>query len=93
MPGYADAPLRGMTGTQAEKQATLTDKAIRVHDAAMRLANKLHAIHGRAIRPQPTIGKDAAPAPPCDHAVFAVEGAQQFLDEANKLADLILEAL
>jgi len=77
----------------ADKVSTLTDKAIRANQQAMDVLNKLCEIKHRIVAPQPEASGSGPPAPPCDHALFAIESAQQYLDQASKVADLILTSL
>ena len=86
-----DAPRS--TGIGMEKQDTLTEKAIRVHGAAQELVNRMHVIYARTMPPTPSVADKNAPEPPCDHAVFAIEGTQRYLDEALRLAEKVIAAL
>jgi len=81
------------TSVDAEKNPTLTDKAIRANQQAMEVIAKLCAIQRRVTAPVPEGPISGNPPPPCDHALFAIESIQQYLDEALNVADKILATL
>ena len=82
------------SGPMVEKQSTLTDKAIRVRNRSHELLQKLISIQSRLILiPPAATGGGGVTAPPPDHALFATEAAQQALDDANAIADKILDVL
>lgn len=72
----------------------LTEKAQRVSNKASILRGHLDQICARTTKPIPTNEKMAEGRPPePSHAVFALESAEQSLDEAIKTAEFTLSQL
>ena len=84
-PGYASS------ATAPPEIATLTQRAARERSSAAELVSKLSSIRDRVVAPEPE-KSEATPVQP-DHALFAIEAAQQCIERAHAIAERILSAL
>jgi len=88
---YAGQAVRGVDVARPADD-TITAKSLRIDEKAHVLRERLREIESRSTRPVPETAENAkAPIP--SHAVFALQEAEECLEECIHLAESVLGAL
>lgn len=72
---------------------TITAKSVRIEEKARDLRNRVDEIASRILRPGPETPGNTPPQPSSSHTVFALESAEQCIEESLRITEAILGAI